>query len=98
MSEFIGLIYGVYDAKLEGFVPGGMSLHNCMLPHGPDNDTYEGASNADVKPHKLENTFAFMFDTRFPQHLTSYAADLETLQSDYSGCWQGLVRKFDGNQ
>ena len=26
MSEFMGLIYGVYDARPEGFVPGGMSL------------------------------------------------------------------------
>ncbi|MGI9463652.1 MAG: homogentisate 1,2-dioxygenase [Aestuariivirgaceae bacterium] len=98
MSEFMGLIYGVYDAKPEGFVPGGMSLHNCMLPHGPDVDAFEGASNADLKPHKLENTLAFMFETRFPQHLTRYAAELDTLQPDYADCWQGLAKKFDGNK
>ena len=74
MSEFMGLIHGVYDAKEEGFVPGGMSLHNCMLPHGPDLDAFEKASTAEMKPHKLENTLAFMFETRFPQHLTRYAA------------------------
>jgi homogentisate 1,2-dioxygenase len=76
MSEFMGLIYGVYDAKPEGFVPGGMSLHNMMLPHGPDADAFEQASNAELKPVKLENTMAFMFETRFPQHVTRYAAGL----------------------
>ena len=63
----MGLIYGVYDAKTGGgFVPGGFSLHNTMLPHGPDMDAFEGASNAELKPHKLEGTMAFMFETRFP--------------------------------
>jgi homogentisate 1,2-dioxygenase len=40
MSEFMGLIYGVYDARPQGFVPGGISLHNCMLAHGPDADAH----------------------------------------------------------
>ncbi len=96
MSEFMGLIYGVYDAKPEGFVKGGMSLHNCMLPHGPDTDAFTGASNADLEPVKLTDTMAFMFETRFAQHLTKFAAELETLQSDYMDCWTGLERQFDG--
>ncbi|MCP5083539.1 MAG: homogentisate 1,2-dioxygenase [Alphaproteobacteria bacterium] len=96
MSEFMGLIYGVYDAKPEGFVKGGMSLHNCMLPHGPDAVAFTGASNSDLKPEKLTNTMAFMIETRFPQHLTKFAAELETLQADYMDCWTGLERQFDG--
>jgi homogentisate 1,2-dioxygenase len=64
--ELMGNIYGQYDAKPQGFVPGGMSLHNMMLPHGPDREAFEGASNADLKPHKLDNTMSFMFETRFP--------------------------------
>ncbi len=96
MSEFMGLIYGRYDAKEEGFVPGGMSLHNCMLPHGPDGDAFSKASAADLKPVKLTNTLAFMFETRYPQHLTRYAAELETLQKDYVECWTGLEKRFDG--
>ena len=67
MSEFMGLVYGVYDAKPEGFVPGGMSLHNQMLPHGPDADAFNHASNVELKPVKLTNTLAFMFETRFRQ-------------------------------
>jgi homogentisate 1,2-dioxygenase len=96
MSEFMGLIYGQYDAKEEGFVPGGMSLHNLMLPHGPDAMGFEKATNGPLDPVKLENTMAFMFETRFPQQLTEYAASLDTLQDDYIDCWQGLDRKFDG--
>jgi homogentisate 1,2-dioxygenase len=98
MSEFMGLIYGVYDAKPEGFVPGGMSLHNCMLPHGPDHEAFEKASTVELKPAKLANTMAFMFETRYPQHLTRYAAELETLQSDYRRCWDGLEKRFDGKR
>ncbi|MBX4871242.1 homogentisate 1,2-dioxygenase [Rhizobium bangladeshense] len=96
MSEFMGLIHGQYDAKEEGFVPGGISLHNMMLPHGPDALAFEKASNAELKAVKLDHTMAFMFETRYPQQLTKYAAELETLQDDYLECWDGLERKFDG--
>lgn len=96
MSEFMGLIYGQYDAKEEGFVPGGMSLHNMMLPHGPDAPGYEKASRVELKPHKLDNTMAFMFETRFPQQVTRYAAELETLQDNYMDCWSGLKKRFNG--
>lgn len=92
MSEFMGLIYGRYDAKEEGFLPGGISLHNCMLPHGPDTDAFAKASTAELKPVKLTGTMAFMFETRFPQQLTRYAAELPTLQDDYPACWSGLEK------
>ena len=96
MSEFMGLIYGRYDAKEEGFVPGGMSLHNMMLPHGPDADGFEKASRTELKPQKLTGTMAFMFETRFPQHLTRFAAELDTLQDNYLDCWSQLKKRFDG--
>ncbi|MBA5778756.1 homogentisate 1,2-dioxygenase [Stappia sp. F7233] len=96
MSEFMGLIYGQYDAKEEGFVPGGMSLHNMMLPHGPDTMGFEKASGAELQPMKLTGTMAFMFETRFPQHLTRFAAELDTLQDNYLDCWTGLKKRFNG--
>ena len=64
MNEFMGLVFGAYDAKAEGFVPGGASLHNCMAGHGPDAETFERASNAELKPQYLANTLAFMFETQ----------------------------------
>jgi homogentisate 1,2-dioxygenase len=96
MSEFMGLIYGQYDAKETGFAPGGMSLHNCMLPHGPDAAAFEKASTAALTPHKLADTMAFMFETRLAQQLTRFAAHLPTLQPDYAACWAGIEKKFDG--
>ncbi|WP_371398806.1 homogentisate 1,2-dioxygenase [Marinovum algicola] len=96
MSELMGNIYGQYDAKPQGFVPGGISLHNMMLPHGPDRNAFEGASNADLKAEKLENTMSFMFETRFPQQLTEFAAKEAPLQDDYIDCWTSLEKKFDG--
>ena len=96
MSELMGNIYGIYDAKPKGFVPGGISLHNMMLPHGPDKPAFEGASSADLQPEKLENTMSFMFETRFPQHLTEFAAKEAPLQNDYIDCWSDLEKKFDG--
>lgn len=98
MSEFMGLIYGQYDAKEKGFVPGGMSLHNQMLPHGPDAFGFDKATSADLEPQKLTGTMAFMFETRIPQHLTRFAAELETLQDDYIDCWAGLKKRFDGTK
>src|ERR1700719_5426019 len=75
MSEFMGLIYGVYDAKPQGFTPGGISLHNMMLPHGPDREAFDHASNSELKPVKLTGTMAFMFETRYPQRVTAHAAN-----------------------
>jgi len=98
MSEFMGLIYGQYDAKPRGFVPGGFSLHNTMLPHGPDVDAFEAASQADLAPHKLAGSMAFMFETRFPQRVTSHAAELPELQPDYGDYGHRLVKKFNPAQ
>jgi homogentisate 1,2-dioxygenase len=95
MSEFMGLIYGAYDAKPQGFVPGGFSLHNCMLPHGPDADAFQAASTAELKPHKLTGTMAFMFETFLPQIVTAYAASLPERQTEYANCWDGLKRTFN---
>lgn len=96
MSEFMGLIYGKYDAKPDGFLPGGISLHNCMLPHGPDAQAFQQGSTEEMIPKKLSNSLAFMFETRYPQHVTQYAMELPTLQSDYRTCWSTLPRLFNG--
>lgn len=96
MSELMGNIYGQYDAKPKGFLPGGMSLHNMMLPHGPDQSSFEHATTADLAPLKLADTMAFMFETRFPQHLTQFAATEAPLQGDYMDCWVDLRKRFDG--
>lgn len=96
MSELMGNIYGIYDAKPDGFVPGGISLHNMMIPHGPDAPAFESASNGKLEAEKLENTMSFMFETRFPQHLTEFAAHKAPLQDMYQHCWDGIEKKFDG--
>jgi homogentisate 1,2-dioxygenase len=94
MSEFMGLVRGAYDAKASGFVPGGMSLHNCMSAHGPDRATFERAVAADLKPHKIDDTLAFMFETRRVLRPTRFALDSPALQRDYDDCWAGFERKF----
>ncbi|MGR4000606.1 MAG: homogentisate 1,2-dioxygenase [Alphaproteobacteria bacterium] len=95
MSEFMGLIEGVYDAKPKGFAPGGMSIHNMMLPHGPDANAFYAASIKKLKPEKLDNTIAFMFETRLPQQLTKYAAELNTRQTKYPNVWKSLRNHFN---
>jgi len=98
-SEFMGLITGVYDAKAEGFAPGGASLHNCMSGHGPDADTFRKASEADTsKPHYIRDTMAFMFETRNVLRPTRQALDSPLLQAEYFQCWQGLAKHFDPTQ
>ncbi|MGE4336128.1 MAG: homogentisate 1,2-dioxygenase [Pigmentiphaga sp.] len=98
-SEFMGLIQGVYDAKAEGFLPGGASVHNCMTGHGPDANTFEKASNADTsKPDYLRDTMAFMFETRSIIRPTAQALQSPLLQKDYYQCWQGLPKHFNPNQ
>jgi homogentisate 1,2-dioxygenase len=94
MSEYMGLIEGAYDAKAEGFVPGGGSLHNMMSAHGPDRETFDRASAAELKPQKIDDGLAFMFETRWPLTLTEQARDAGHLQRGYDDVWQGLQRHF----
>ncbi|WP_374470079.1 homogentisate 1,2-dioxygenase [Phenylobacterium sp.] len=92
MSEFMGLVHGAYDAKAGGFAPGGASLHNCMSGHGPDLESHAKATAAELKPHKIENTMAFMFESRWVIRPTRYAMEAGTLQRDYDGCWDGFAK------
>jgi homogentisate 1,2-dioxygenase len=94
MSEYMGLCYGQYDAKEEGFVPGGGSLHNCMSAHGPDLDAFEKASNADLQPQKLSGTMAFMFESRYIIRPTKFAMETSQLQREYFEVWQKLKKNF----
>ena len=94
MNEFMGLVFGAYDAKAEGFVPGGASLHNCMAGHGPDAETFERASHAQLGPQYLGNTLAFMFETQLAVRPTEFAMNSRILQHEYFECWQGLKKRF----
>ena len=98
-SEFMGLVHGAYDAKAEGFSPGGASLHNSMSGHGPDAQTFEKASRADLsKPDVIRDTMAFMFETRLVWRPTAQAVESAQLQPEYYRCWQGLVKHFNPNK
>ena len=95
MSEFMGLVHGQYDAKPEGFKPGGASLHNAMVPHGPDTEAFAKASAAPLAPHKLDNTLAFMFESRYRFVPTAWAMKGSgALDTTYAQCWAGLADTF----
>lgn len=100
MSEFMGLIKGRYEAKEEGFQPGGGSLHSMMTPHGPDTNCFEAASNAELGAERIaDGTQAFMFETYYGLAVTEWAARLSgKLDADYYKCWQGLRKHFDPSQ
>ena len=98
-SEFMGLVHGAYDAKAEGFVPGGASLHNSMTGHGPDAATFEKASASDLsKPDVIKDTMAFMFETRAVIRPTKQALDAANRQREYQACWAGLQKHFDAKR
>jgi len=92
MSELMGLVHGVYDAKAEGFAPGGISIHNCMSAHGPDLATFERATAAELKPHKIQDTLAFMWESRYVWRPTKFAMGARELQRDYDKVWDGFRR------
>jgi homogentisate 1,2-dioxygenase len=80
MSEFMGLLRGTYEAKPQGFVPGGASLHNCMSAHGPDEASYERAVVASLGATYLADTLAFMIESRYIFRPTLYALECTHLQ------------------
>lgn len=97
MSEFMGLIRGTYDAKEEGFLPGGASLHNCMSPHGPDTGAFAKATSSTLRPEHYQNTLAFMFESRYVIEPTRQALESGYLQNNYRDCWQDLKRHYSGD-
>lgn len=92
MSEYMGLIHGEYDAKADGFAPGGGSLHNSMSGHGPDVDSWRKAVDAALSPHRIKDTMAFMIESRMPFRPTRWAMETALLQADYDACWQGFPK------
>ena len=92
MSEYMGLIHGAYDAKSEGFLPGGGSLHNAFSAHGPDKATFDKASTAELKPQKIDKTLAFMFESRYVFEPTEFAMSGGLLQTDYDSVWENFDR------
>jgi homogentisate 1,2-dioxygenase len=94
MSELMGLVRGEYDGKSGGFLPGGISLHNCMQPHGPDVAVFERASSAELRPHRLENTLAFMWESRYVFRPTKFALSSPQLQKDYERIWDGFKKHY----
>jgi len=94
MSECMGLVHGQYDAKEEGFRPGGLSLHNSMVPHGPDADAFAKASAAELAPRKLDNTLAFMVESRWRLRPTAFALNGGALDKAYADCWAPLQDHF----
>lgn len=96
MSEYMGLVRGMYEAKNKpgGFVPGGGSLHSALAAHGPDLETFERASNADLKPAKLPDTMAFMFESSYLFKVTDWAHKSGLAQEDYHESWSGLKKHF----
>jgi homogentisate 1,2-dioxygenase len=95
MSEFMGLIHGQYEAKPQGFQPGGASLHNCMSAHGPDTETFEAASKAALEPRRIDHTLAFMFESSLVFHPTAAAMQSQGLQKNYLACWKDLKSHFN---
>ena len=103
MTEFMGLVYGQYDAKegggnqRGGFQPGGASLHPCMTPHGPDAPSYDKAiQDACQEPTKLDAGLAFMFETNLQLYVTEYAQTCQHRDHDYAKCWSALQDTFEG--
>jgi homogentisate 1,2-dioxygenase len=90
MSELMGLVRGTYDGKAEGFLPGGVSIHNCMSAHGPDAATWDKATHGELKPHKQEDTLAFMWESRYVFRPTRFAMAAKERQADYDSVWNGF--------
>ena len=94
MSELMGLVHGAYESKASGFLPGGVSIHNSLQPHGPDLPTFEKASAAELKPHRIENSLAFMWESRYVFRPTRFALGAPQLQKNYDAVWSGFKKHF----
>ncbi|KAE8747613.1 hypothetical protein FOCC_FOCC005592 [Frankliniella occidentalis] len=95
MSEFMGLILGRYEAKEEGFMPGGATLHSMMTPHGPDAQCFDVNTKALLKPERVaEGTQAFMFESSLSLAVTKWGEETcQKLDANYHKCWNTYFDK-----
>jgi homogentisate 1,2-dioxygenase len=63
-----------------------------MNGHGPDVSSYERAVTAELTPHKITDTMAFMFESRWVIRPTLWAAGTPLAQPDYDDVWRGFPR------
>jgi len=96
MSEFMGLILGKYEAKEEGFCPGGATLHSMMTPHGPDAKCFQDWTDMKLGPIKVaEGTQAFMFESSLQLAVTKWGEETcNKVDKDYYKCWQQIKNNF----
>jgi homogentisate 1,2-dioxygenase len=60
--------------------------------HGPDVASWKAASGAELKPHKIEGTMAFMVESCWPFRPTGFAMGSDALQADYDAAWGGFPK------
>jgi len=94
VTEFLGLIKGSHESRASKFPPGSCSLHNNWTAHGPDVATFEAARKQELKPVKIEDAIVFMFETRYPVELSSFAMEAEERQRDCEKAWEGFQKRF----
>ncbi len=94
MNEIMGLVYGQYESRTEGFLPGGISLHNRFIAHGPDLETYEKAISQNLVPTKMDDTLAIMFESSLVYQPTKEMLEVSNLDKTYLSIWQGFKAEF----
>ncbi|OMH80439.1 Homogentisate 1,2-dioxygenase [Zancudomyces culisetae] len=96
MTEFIGLISGHYEAKKEGFMPGGASLHSMAIPHGPDTATVKRESCRVDEPERVaEGTMSFMFESMFQMKVADWALNKDgKVDENYYKAWEDMPVTF----
>ena len=96
MSEYMGVISGVYEAKPDGFLPGGSSLHLPMTSHGPEAAVFDKSSTSELKPIRIPDTdLAFMFESHYLLKVAKVACDdVMFIDHNYMDCWKGLKDNF----
>lgn len=94
MSEYMGLINGHYDAKGQGFLPFGGSLHNAFSAHGPDSHAFELGSTQELEPVRYKDTLAFMLESSQIWQVTQFAWECAERERHYHHCWQDLPVQF----
>jgi homogentisate 1,2-dioxygenase len=63
-----------------------------MAGHGPDVASWKAASEAELKPHRIEDTMAFMVESCWPFRPTAFAMGSDALQKDYDSAWGGFPK------
>lgn len=94
-SEVLGLVFGDYGGRSDGFERGGLSYETGFCPHGVSGEVFTAATEGELGPQKIQKgSLMVMFESSMMFTVTDYAMNTDKRHDHEPSMWDSLDAKF----